>query len=119
MIANLIVDVSRRSISGRPVTEFVPEALALNKRTQPSDTPIVRRSCESVVSAPSKPLIPPLTPVRLNPSNKDGNYFVNCKNRVTGVVSSGIAFYWNLNPGNNVGQQLDDYVDVSHGWYID
>lgn len=47
--------------------------------------------------------------------NTDGNYFVNCQNRVDGTISSGMAYYGNLNPGENVGQQPDDYVDVVHG----
>jgi hypothetical protein len=32
-----------------------------------------------------------------------------------GTVSSGVAYYSNLNPGGNVNQQPDDYVDVVHG----
>lgn len=59
--------------------------------------------------------MPPIQPTRLNPADTDGNYFVNCVNSQDGTISSGVAYYKNLNPGQNVGQQPDDYVDVIHG----
>jgi len=62
---------------------------------------------------PEEPALPPLVPVRASNAN-DGNYFVNCMHS-DGTVSSGVAYYSNLNPGGNVNQQPDDYVDVAHG----
>jgi hypothetical protein len=62
---------------------------------------------------PEEPALPPLAPVRSSNAN-DGNYFVNCMHS-DGTVSSGVAYYSNLNPGGNVNQQPDDYVDVAHG----
>ena len=50
--------------------------------------------------------------------NTDGHYFVNCK-ASDGTLSSGVAYYEDLNPGQNVGQQPDAYVEVSHGNYYD
>lgn len=54
-----------------------------------------------------------MTPERASNAN-DGNYLVNCKHP-DGTLSSGVAYYSNLNPGANVGQLPDDYVDVTHG----
>jgi len=62
---------------------------------------------------PEEPELPPQAPVRSSSAN-DGNYFVNCMHS-DGTVSSGVAYYSNLNPGGNVNQQPDDYVDVVHG----
>lgn len=62
---------------------------------------------------PETPVLPPMTPVRASNAN-DGNYFVNCQHP-DGTLSSGVAYYANLNPGANIYQQPDDYVDVTHG----
>ena len=55
----------------------------------------------------------PPSPIRSHP---DGVYFVNCQRG--NEISSGLAYYRNLNPGANDGQQPDAYVDVSHGSFI-
>lgn len=68
-------------------------------------------------AAPNSVPVAPQTPVREDSSDTDGNYFVNCVNNVDGTTSSGMAYYKNLNPGQNAGQQPDDYVDVIHGSY--
>jgi hypothetical protein len=62
---------------------------------------------------PDEAALPPTAPVRSSSAN-DGNYFVNCMHS-DGTTSSGVAYYSNLNPGGNVNQQPDDYVDVVHG----
>jgi hypothetical protein len=70
------------------------------------------RGNELQAAAPKAPALPPSSPARLDTSNVDGNYFVNCSNP-DGSTSSGMAYYAKLNPGHNVGQQPNDYVDVS------
>jgi hypothetical protein len=67
---------------------------------------------ELQAAAPKAPALPPSSPARLDTSNVDGNYFVNCSNP-DGSTSSGMAYYAKLDPGHNVGQQPNDYVDVS------
>jgi hypothetical protein len=67
--------------------------------------------------APEAPALPPSSPARLDSSNVDGNYFVNCSN-TQGATSSGMAYYAQLNPGHNVGHQPNDYVDVNNGTYV-
>ena len=54
----------------------------------------------------------PPTPIRSHP---DGCYFVNCQRG--NEISSGVAYYRNLDPGLNDGQQPDAYVNVSVGSY--
>jgi hypothetical protein len=66
---------------------------------------------------PTAPLIPPMVPTRLNPADTDGNYFVNCQ-KLDGNVSSGMAYYKNLVPGQNIGQKPDDYLQVTHANYV-
>ena len=61
--------------------------------------------------------VPPVQPTRKQPGATDGNYFVNCQSS-DGTVSSGIAYYSHLNPGQNAGQRPDHYVDVLHGSYV-
>jgi hypothetical protein len=58
---------------------------------------------------------PPRAPVRNSKAN-DGLYFVNCQHP-DGKQSSGVAYYSNIDPGHNVGQQPNDYVDVTHGTF--
>ena len=65
--------------------------------------------------APPRPMPPPRdpnppTPIRSHP---DGCYFVNC--RRGDEISSGVAYYRNLDPGLNDGQQPDAYTNVSVG----
>jgi hypothetical protein len=72
---------------------------------------------QTIAPAPTNPPIPPTNPTRQNPADTDGNYFVNCQ-KSDGTVSSGMAYYKNLVPGQNVGQQPDDYIDVTHGSYV-
>jgi hypothetical protein len=67
---------------------------------------------ELQAAAPKAPALPPSSPARLDTSNIDGNYFVNCSNP-DGSTSSGMAYYAKLDPGHNVGQQPNDYVDVN------
>lgn len=49
---------------------------------------------------------------------EDGNYFLNCRSN-DGNVSSGIAYYKNLVPGQMLDKIPDDYVEVSRGGNID
>lgn len=78
--------------------------------------------CTAPEQAPPAPPaaqpIPPPAPVRKTPGATDGNYFVNCQ-ASDGTVSSGMAYYKNLTPGQNVGQSPDDYVDTAHGSFVD
>lgn len=62
---------------------------------------------------PEEPVLPPKTPER-SPNAQDGNYFVNCQHS-DGTVSSGVAYYSDMKPGENVNQQPNDYMDVTHG----
>jgi hypothetical protein len=62
---------------------------------------------------PEEPVLPPKTPER-SPNAQDGNYFVNCQHP-DGTVSSGVAYYSDMKPGENVNQQPNDYMDVTHG----
>jgi hypothetical protein len=55
----------------------------------------------------------PPNPIRSHP---DGVYFVNCQRG--NEISSGLAYYRNMNPGANDGRRPDAYVDVSHGSFI-
>jgi hypothetical protein len=86
---------------------------------QPSIT-IIDQLCQHIhltpcTTVPTQTIAPPPTnPTRQNLADTDGNYFVNCKDS-HGTVSSGMAYYKNLDPGSNVGQQPDDYIDVTHG----
>lgn len=73
---------------------------------------------ESQSPAPKQPALPPSSPARLDASNDDGNYLVNCTGP-NGTVASGMAYFAQLNPGHNMNQQPTDYVDVSKGAYID
>lgn len=67
--------------------------------------------------APKAPALPPSSPGRLDAGNVDGNYFVNCSTS-DGSISSGMAYYAQLNPGHNVGHQPNDYVDVNNSTYV-
>ncbi|RDW67047.1 hypothetical protein BP5796_09796 [Coleophoma crateriformis] len=77
----------------------------------------VPQAAQPPAPAPASPPIPPSSPVRENSGNTDGNYFVNCES-TDGTISSGMAYYKNLNPGQNKGQQPDDYIDVLHGSHV-
>ncbi len=55
--------------------------------------------------------IPPLVPTRENPETKDGYYFVNCE-KPDNTMSLGIAYYENMEPGTNIGQLPDHFVEV-------
>ena len=67
--------------------------------------------------APKAPALPPSSPARLDSSNVDGNYFVNCS-KSDGTVSSRMAYYAQLSPGHNTGHQPNDYVDVSNSTWV-
>lgn len=49
---------------------------------------------------------------------EDGNYLVDCQAN-DGTISSGIAYYKNLMPGQMIGKKPDDYVDVTVGHHVD
>jgi hypothetical protein len=89
--------------------------------TTTSSTGIVASSSKTTISS-STPIssttaLPFVTPSRANPVDVDGNYFVNC-NDTKGALSSGMAYYKNLVPGKNIGQQPDDYIVVTNGSYV-
>ena len=67
---------------------------------------------------PKAPTLPPSCPARLDASNVDGNYFVNCTNP-NGLIASRMSYYNPLDPGQNVGHQPTDDVAVSNSTYID
>ncbi|KAM0708981.1 hypothetical protein Q7P35_003017 [Cladosporium inversicolor] len=69
-------------------------------------------------AAPKAPALPPPSPARLDPSNIDGNYFVNCSNS-DGSTSSLMAYYAQLNPGHNVGHPPNQDIVVKRSTYID
>jgi hypothetical protein len=73
---------------------------------------------ELQAAAPKAAALPLSSPVRLDAGNVDGDYFVNCSNS-DGSTSSGMAYYAQLNPGQNVGHQPNDYVDINNSAYID
>jgi hypothetical protein len=81
---------------------------------------IIDKLCQHIhltqcTTAPTQTIAPaPTNPTQQNPAHADGNYFVNCKDS-DGAVPPGMVYYKNLIPGSNVGQQPDDYIDVTHG----
>jgi hypothetical protein len=73
---------------------------------------------EMQAAAPKAPALPPSSPARLEASNIDGNYFVDCSNS-DGSTSSGMAYYARMNPWHNVGHQPNNYVEANNSTYID
>lgn len=69
-------------------------------------------------AAPAQPAVPPSSPARLDSKNVDGNYFVDCSGP-DGRTSSGMAYYAQLNPGQNFGHHPNDYVDVDNSTHVD
>jgi hypothetical protein len=68
--------------------------------------------------APKAPALPPSGPARLDASNIDGNYFVNCS-KPDGSTASRMFYYNPLNPWQNVGHKPTDDVEVNNSTYID
>jgi hypothetical protein len=91
--------------------------------TSPSSTfsSATSSAATSTTSSSTKSLtttaLPFVTPSRANPVDVDGNYFVNC-NSSKGSLSSGMAYYKDLTPGENVGQRPDDYITIKNGSYV-
>jgi hypothetical protein len=82
-----------------------------------TSTTLPNSTTSSSTQSPTTTALPFLTPSRANPVDVDGNYFVNC-NTSQGSLSSGMAYYKNLTPGENIGQGPDDYVPVTNGSYV-
>jgi hypothetical protein len=98
-------------------TTFASSAMSTTSASSTMSTTSPTSTISSSTQSPTTTGPPFITPSRANPVDVDGNYFVNC-NTSQGSLSSGAAYYKNLTPGKNIGQEPDDYITVTNGSYV-
>jgi hypothetical protein len=67
-------------------------------------------SSKSLTTEPNKPFHSPTSTSIPPQPTADGVYLVNHNSSNGGLSGSGFAYYKNIRPGQNVGQQPDDYA---------